>query len=408
MSATLEMAPSAKAGRARNSGRPPTASRLAVAALFLMNGTIFGTWVSRIPAIQAERGLSHGALGFALLGLALGALVSMPMAGRLSARLGSDRVCRQQSLIYCLSLPLLALAPGFVGLALLLFGFGLSHGALDIAMNAQAVAVEKRYARPIMSSFHALFSLGGLLGSAMGGLIAWAGIAPFWHFVGMSLLLAALTLRIGLPHLISDREVAPPARKVAVSLAPPVRRSRALITIGIVAFCVMMGEGAMADWTGVYLRKELHSSEALAAAAYAAFSITMATARFVGDGLIVRVGAVGLARLGGLFAAGGMALALLSASPLLAMLGFACVGLGFATIVPMAFSAAGQTPGVSAGVALATASTIGYFGFLIGPPLIGLAAELLGLRGALAIILVSSLLIILLAPAVRVRAPAPR
>lgn len=381
----------------------PSAARWAVSELFLMNGALFGTWVSRIPAIQTERGLSHGRLGLALLALALGALVSMPMAGRLSSRIGSDRVCRTNAIIFCLTLPLLALTPGFVVLALGLFAFGLTHGALDVSMNAQAVAVERAYGRPIMSSFHALFSLGGLLGAALGGVAASFGVAPLWHFAAMSLALLAVTAVWALPFLLSDRHEETETETTTARVRPSPARPRGLVIIGVVAFCVMMGEGAMADWTGVFLRRELHSSEGLAAAAYAAFSIAMAATRFVGDGLIARIGAVGLARASGILAAGGLALALLSASPVLALVGFGLVGLGFATVVPMAFSAAGQMPGVPASVAIAVASTIGYFGFLVGPPLIGFIAEFLGLRSALTVILVTSLLIAVLAPAVRVR-----
>ncbi|MES2923049.1 MAG: MFS transporter [Verrucomicrobiota bacterium] len=379
---------------------PPRAARLAVAATFFFNGALFATWVSRIPALKEERGLSHGMLGLALLMIALGAVVAMPLAGRFTARLGSRRVTQVTAALMSLALPLLVLAPNGPWFVLALFCFGAVHGALDVSMNTQAVAVEKRYGRPINSGFHALFSFGGLIGSAVGGLVASAGIAPLGHFIVAVVVLGGTTALFALPRLLDAGEAEAHGKldEARPEFAWP---KPALLALGALAFFVMMGEGAMADWSAVFLRQATGASEGLAAAGYAAFSITMAIGRFSGDWLSTRFGPVTLVRLSGSIATLGMALALFSPSPMTGLIGFACVGAGFATVVPMAFTAAGRTPGVSAGVALATASTIGYFGFLLGPPLIGFAAELIGLRGALALILVTSALIVALAPVVR-------
>ncbi|MEA3207214.1 MAG: hypothetical protein QOE70_271 [Chthoniobacter sp.] len=384
------------------SSDPPTAARLAVSALFFMNGALFASWVSRIPAVQAERGMSHGTLGLALLAIALGALVAMPLAGWSSSRFGSRRITQIAAALYGVALPLLACVANPALFALVLFCFGAAHGALDVAMNAQAVAVEQRYRRPIMSSFHALFSVGGLVGAALGGLVAAAGVAPATHFFGAALLLAASTAIFAFPRLLEAGEAQ--ARELLAGLEdrpkfawPP----RALLALGAVAFCVMMGEGAMADWSAVFLRQAAGATDAVAAAGYAAFSIAMALGRLSGDRLSTRFGPVMLVRAGGAIAAAGLGSALIFAQPALALLGFAAVGAGFATVVPQVFSAAGSTPGMASGPALATTTTIGYFGFLIGPPAIGFAAELIGLRGALGIVVAMTLLMIALAPTVR-------
>jgi MFS family permease len=388
-----------KAIAAGDAFTPPTASRAAVAALFLMNGAFFGTWVSRIPAVQAERGLSHGALGLALLAMALGALVAMPLAGRFSARFGSHRVSQICAVFYFLALPMLAVSPGVALFVGTLFCFGACHGGLDVAMNAQAVLVERRCGRPMMSSFHALFSVGGLAGAAIGGGAASCGISPRMHFAGAAVGLGVAAIAIAFPHLIDDREGT--RRRANATLAGRVAALPGdLFVLGFVAFSAMVGEGAMADWSGIFLRQTLHSNEGLAAAGYATFSIAMAGMRFFGDRISARIGPVNLVRLGGGLAICGMSVALTGFSPIAAIFGFACVGAGFATVVPMVFSAAGRAS-LAPGMAVATVTTVGYLGFLIGPPMIGFAAELFGLRCALALVLVTSGFIVALAPAVR-------
>lgn len=377
----------------------PKAARRAVATLFFVNGVLFATWVSRIPAVQSERALGHGALGLALLAIALGAVIAMPLAGLLTARFGSDKVSKITALMYCAALPGPALAPNRTLFVLALFFFGASHGGLDVAMNAQAVSVEKRYRQPIMSSFHALFSTGGLVGAVGGGLLAALGLTPLAHLSLVAVLSGAGMLLV-FPHLLDAGE-----RESAASTAERRTRTscwptRGLVALGALGLCVMMGEGAMADWTAVYLRNDLRTTESLAAAGYAAFSIAMAGGRFLGDRLSTRFGPVYLVRISGAVAAAGLSVALVFEQTAAALVGFACVGAGFATVVPMVFSAAGRTVGFASGVALASVTTMGYLGFLAGPPFIGFAAELFGLRGALWIIVATSLLAAALAPAV--------
>jgi MFS family permease len=376
------------------------AARRAVKALFFMNGALFATWAARVPAVQASLSLSNGQLGLALLAMSLGAVVAMPLAGWLSAHIGSDRVSKISAPVYCALLPVLVLAPNAVGFGLALFCFGAFHGALDVAMNAQAVAVERHYPRPIMSSFHALWSLGGLAGAAMGGVLAAAGLKPLAHFTLATVLLGAVAW-IAAPYLlgVERRKAGGPNIEFA---APTFRLpSRALLALGVVALSVMVGEGAMADWSAVYLRNHMGTQDSLAAAGYAAYSIAMATGRLVGDRLAEQMGPVKLVRIGGMIAALGLLAALTVGHVAVALAGFACVGLGFSTIVPLVFSAAGRKPGVAPGMAVASVTTLGYLGFLAGPPVIGFAAELLGLRGALGIIVATSLLVVVLAPTLR-------
>lgn len=388
------------------------AARRAVSWLFFLNGALFGTWVSRLPLVQSQHGLSHGELGVALLGLAMGALIAMPLSGWASARFGSRTVCHVWAVLYSLLLPVLAFAPSSGWLMVALIAFGAGHGGLDVAMNAQAVQVEGRYPRPIMSGFHALFSAGGLAGAALGAGMAGLGVPVALHFGVMAAGLGGwVALRAFGPLLPVEPKVSPsePASTDPGSSLPlPIFAGRRpgwgnLLAMGALAFCVMMGEGAMADWTGVYLKDVTLAGDGLASAGYAAFSLTMMLGRFWGDRLTLRLGPVRLVRWSGVLAASGLALALVTAQPWAAFVGFAAVGAGFATVIPQVFSAAGRAVVIAPSVALATVTTMGYGGFLLGPPLIGFAAEVLGLRGALGIVVVTSALLLLLAGSVRPR-----
>lgn len=365
-------------------------ARLAVAVIFLVNGTVLANWVSRIPAIQQALSLSEGMLGLALLGAAVGALVSMPTAGWLITHIGSRRVTVVSGLCYCAVLPALALAPNLPLFVLALVMFGACNGAMDISMNAQAAAVEARYERPIMSSFHGLFSVGGMVGALIGGAAASQGIGPRPHLLAVSLPLAVVIL-VALRSLL-------PSNVDARSSGPAfVRPSRALVGLGLLTFCVMLGEGAMADWSAVYLDGTLGTGEAFAALGFGAFAIAMAAGRLSGDWLSARFGAVPVLRAGGIIATFGLAAALFIGTPFAALFGFACAGAGFSVGVPLALSAAGRYPGLAPGPAIAAVATVGYFGFLVGPPVIGFIAEVSSLRVGLAVVVILSAVYTLLA-----------
>ncbi|MDQ2904728.1 MAG: MFS transporter [Chloroflexota bacterium] len=372
--------------RDRNQATPriPRSARLAVALLFFLNGTILATWATRIPSIQARLALRPAELGLALLGTAAGALVAMNVSGYLAARFGSRSVTIIAAVILCLMLPLLALAPTLSSLVTALVLFGASNGSMDVAMNTQGVAVERQYGRPILNSFHACFSLGGLAGALIGGLVASRGIAPLPHFLGIALFCVILTLSVARFLLPAGAE----AQRTAVAFARP---TRAILALGLVAFCVVLGEGAMADWSAIYLNGTLRTGAGLAAVGYAAFSVMMAMGRGVGDQLTARLGARTMMQLGGIVAATGLTLALVVTWLPITLLGFGLVGAGFSVVFPLTLSAAGRTSKQAAGTAIAAVATCGYAGFLVGPPVIGFVADALSLRIALSFVVVLSL-----------------
>lgn len=365
-------------------------ARVATLVIFFLNGFGFASWVVRIPAVQEKLGLSEGALGLALLALAGGALVTMVFTGGLVHKVGSRPVVGVAGALFGLSLVLPVLAPSLPFLVLALFVAGALHGALDVSMNAQAVAVEKVYRRPILSSFHAAFSFGGLVGAASGGLLSSWGLGLGAHLGGVGVL-SAVSLAIACRRLLFvDRG----GSEEGPAFVWP---TRALAGLGFIAFCVLLGEGAMADWSAVYLGGTLGSGPGLAAAGYAVFSLTMAAGRLCGDRLAKKVRPVWLVRAGAALAAVGLGFSLAVGHPVLALAGFACVGAGFSVIFPNVLSAAGRSEEMPAGMAIAAVSTAGYFGFLVGPSAIGFVAELTGLGGALYIVVLLSATVALLA-----------
>lgn len=372
----------------------PTA-RLAVTTVFFVCGLVTAAWVARIPAIKAGLGLSAGELGLALAGMPIGLVLAMPVTGFVIARLGSRSVVIWASFAFSLILPLLSLAPNAWWLWAILLVFGFASAAMDISMNAQAVEVEKAYNRPIMSGFHAFFSLGGLTGALLGGWAAAAGLGPLAFFLLCALGGSLLLLWAMRYLLVVTLEAGAPG------FAFP--RNAVLLGLGVIIFCTGLGEGAMADWSAVYLREVIGTSEALAAWGYAAFSLAMVAGRLGGDWLTRRAGPVRLARMGGLLAALGLAAALLAQGPVLVLLGFVLVGLGYCTLFPLVFSAAGRVEEVHPGVALASVATLGYLGFLAGPPLIGWIAQLSSLRLSFGVVALLALCISALAGLLRRR-----
>ena len=366
------------------------AARAAVAAIFFLNGAATANWLVRIPAVQATLGLSEGELGVALFGVAVGALVAMPVTGRLVARYGSRPVTRVAAIVFAAVFVLPPLASSPLGLFAALVALGVGHGALDVAMNAQAATVERSFGRPIMASFHALFSLGGLVGAAMGGVLASRGVGPLAHLLATSVVVAVAASWVTAALLPAGTDATPDHGRAA-------RPRGTLLTLGVVAFCVLLGEGAMADWTAVYLRDVTRAGPGVAAAGYAAFSLAMASGRLAGDRLRLRIGAPTIIRAGGALAAIGLAGGLALTSPWGAVAGFGLVGAGLSLAFPIVLATASGLPGVSPGPAIATVSTFGYAGFLAGPPLIGFVAEVVTLRGGLAIVVLTCAVAALLA-----------
>jgi len=354
-------------------------ARGAVSTLFFVNGAILASWVPHIPAVKARHSISDGQLGLVLLSMAVGSAFALPLASWLINRFGSRLIATAAVLGFCLTLPLLLLSPNVFLLSSSLVLFGACNSILDVSMNAQAVVVEQRYNRPIMSSFHGLFSLGGLTGAGIAGLWMSRGVGDVQHVTTMMIvtILAVVVVRRGL--------VASPPKKE--NQGPTfVKPTRILLGLGILTFFALLTEGAMADWSAVYLHDVLHTDAATAAVGFAACSLMMAVGRFGGDRLAHRFSPRRLLQASGALAALGLGGGLLLGTSLAAIVGFGLVGLGIANIVPVLFSAAGRTQGVPAGTALASVASSGYLGFLAGPPLIGVVAEMSSLSVALGIV----------------------
>ena len=368
----------------------------AIAAVFFVNGVTLASWISRIPTLTERLDIGPGQLGVALMAIAAGALVAFPIAGRLVDTRSSAFSVACFGLVMVMSLPILGVAPQLLVLmlALLLFGFG--NGGMDVSMNAQGIQVERVAGRSIISSLHGCFSLGAFAGAAIGAGVAQLGVPPLVHFLGVSVFGLAGLAWI-LRWLIPDRKDPRKGETAAAFALPP----RSLWLLGALALCASVGEGAIADWGGLYLRDVLGTSSGIAALGFAAFSVAMLVGRFSGDALVQRFGAPRLVRAGGALAALGLGLALLLNEPGIMLLGFAAVGLGLSIVYPLVFSAAGNHPTVSAGRAVASVATVGYGGFLAGPPILGWLAELTSLRAMMGLIVLLAALTAVLANATR-------
>jgi len=368
----------------------------AVVARFLIHGLVVATWVSRIPAVQGALGLTNAQLGLCLLGTAVGSVMAVPLTGWLITRYGSKQVTTWSTVGFCLALIGPALATNSATLFCALAMFGAMAGANDVSINSQGVAVESALAAPSMSRFHGMFSIGGMVGASLGGLLAAHGVLPRMHLAIASALLLLFSL-ITAPRLLEAGDKAP-KRAHGVKLR---RIPKVLFGLTVIGFCMFLSEGAIADWSAVYLKQVLSAGPGLAAAAYAAFSVGMAIFRLLGDHLTARLGPVATVRGGALLAAGALSLALLAQSPYWALPGFALTGAGLAVIVPIVFGAGGRVPSIPSGAGVAVVSGSGYIGFLFGPPLIGFVAQLSSLRMALLVVIALSLLAASLANAVR-------
>ena len=380
--------------------------RIATSLLFVLFGLALGTWTSRIPAVKAGLGLSDGRLSVALLSFATGAIVGMMVLGRLVDRLGSRRIMLPMALCEGALLVPPAYAPNLVTLVVALLLFGVVHGLLNIAMNANAIEVQRAYGRPIMSSFHAVYSIGGFVGAGIGGLCARADLSAGTTFLNagaLVLVMAGWATRWALPGLPASSVDPEPA---AVEEPHP-RHRHDLLFLGALAMCALVGEGTAADWSAVYLRDNLHTTAGFAASAFAAFSIMMTVGRLLGGRLVIALGPVLLVRIGGVLASVGMVAGLLVDKPIAAVLGFACLGAGMSCIAPQVYSAAGNRDPARAGQALSEVVSLGYAGFVIGPIVIGGASTVIGLPASLGIPALLVLFVALGASAVRARAPAP-
>ncbi|MDB6176105.1 MFS transporter [Paracoccus sp. Z330] len=345
-----------------------TTQRVAVSALFFANGLMIGSWAPKLAVLIRRLGITEGTAGLVVLCLGLGSLVVMPVFGAMTARVGSRRAVWMASLLATPTLLLMTAAPGLVWVALAVFLFGGFLGGMDIAMNANAVVVERVQRRAIMSSCHGFWSLGGGVGAGLGGMIlaAWGEAG---HAVLVTLLFLAV-LALALPRLQQDAP-ATDADKAPIKLpGTPLP-----YVLGVVALCCMVPEGAILDWGAVYLQRELGASLSLAGWGFAACAATMAVVRFLGDMLRNRFGAVSMMRFSALTGIAGLGVSGIAADPIVVILGFGLAGIGIANLMPIVVSAAGNLPGLAHGVGLSVVTMMGYSGILLAPGSIGFLAE---------------------------------
>lgn len=342
--------------------------RWAVAAMFFINGFVTGSWAPQIPVFLTRLQISEFTLGLLILLFGVGALIAMPMSGFFMSRHGSRKVMLGFACIVVCALLLVVLAPNVPIAAAAMLVFGGSIGAMDVAMNANAVAVEKKLFRAVMSSSHGFWSLGGFAGGGVGGFaIQHYGHLP--HAATVSVI-AALILVVAARHVVTeDKPVAHEHHKFALPRTPTV------YLVGLMALFAMVPEGAVLDWAALYMKQELGTDLATAGLAYALFSGAMALMRFAGDVVRNRFGAVATLRISSLIAASGMLVAAVSSWPALVIAAFAICGLGIANVVPIIFSAGGNQPGMASSVGMSIVTTMGYSGILLAPSAIGFAAE---------------------------------
>jgi MFS family permease len=369
---------------------PRRIHRIAVSSYFFLAGLCFFSWASRIPNIQTKLHLDNAALGGVLLGLPAGLMVSLPLAGWLVARMGSRPIAMTAALLYAGTLPVLGLVTQAWQLVGCLFVFGMGGNLLNISINTQAIGTEALYGRTIMASYHGLWSLAGFTGASLGNLAISLGWLPWQHFLVISAMALVIVVAASGQLIVADGG----ARGGQPIFARP---DRSLINLGIIAFCSMICEGSMFDWSNVYWQRVVVPPQALAGLGLTAFSFTMAGGRFVGDMLATRWGIRRMLQVSGGLTATGLLVAILFPLLLPALAGFLFVGAGVSSVVPLVYSAAGRSRVLSPGVALAAVSTIGYLGFLFGPPFIGLIAQAFSLRVSLGLIAILGSLIAVMA-----------
>jgi MFS family permease len=366
--------------------------RSGITAVFFVDGALFASWASRIPALSGRVGADAGALGLALLAPAVGALIAMPIVGRLLPGRSSRTFCRLAIAALMVAVLLPGLARSVPVLALTLLIVGLANSSLDLAMNAQGVSVERTLRYPVLSSLHAAFSFGGFAGAGLGALAAALRVAPLPHLALAAVVFGSAGLLASTRLPAGDDDADADAPKLRWRRLPP-----RLIALGAACFFSLLTEGAASDWSAKLVHDDLAGSAALGAIAYAVFSVTMGTGRTCADRLWARWGSAGLLRRSGTVAGVGFALGLAPGDAPAAIAGFALLGLGLSGVVPTLFRSAAGELGVATGPALAAVSSLGYLGFLAGPPIIGGIAQITSLRLACGLLVLASLVVVSLA-----------
>ncbi|MBB3968817.1 MFS transporter [Mucilaginibacter phyllosphaerae] len=356
---------------------PRTTLRIAVGVMFFMTGLCFASWASRIATIQQNLNLSDAALGGVLFALPVGLMCSLPFSGWIITRIGSRNLLIAALTVYAVSLLSLGIAQNTIQLIACLLVFGFSSNAVNISVNTQAIAAEELYQRPILASFHGLWSLAGFTGAAIGTFMIGNHVIPFKHF-SLIMAIVIVTVIFTTRYLKNDK----PASTGPVFVMP----DNSLIKLGLIAFCSMICEGAMFDWSVIYFKKIILAQNALMGAGYTAFMFTMATGRFIADKFSHRFGLKRTLQISGMLTATGLIIAVAFPYLYTAIFGFLLVGFGVSSVVPLVYSAAGKSTTMSPGVAIAAVSTIAFMGFLVGPPVIGFIAGIASLKASFMLI----------------------
>lgn len=358
--------------------------------MFFFIGLCFSTWAARIPDIQAKFQLSEGQLGTLLLFLPLGSLIGLPLAGWSVHQYGSRRVIMVGSFIYAMTLPLIGLSPNTYLLVPVLIIFGMLGNVMNISLNTQALDLEDQMGKSILASFHGLWSMAGFTGAGLGAGLIFFNFSPAGHF-GVVTVISFVIIMLAQGYIVKEKKTSDGGGLILR------RPDDLLLRIGLIAFLGMMCEGCLFDWSGVYFKKIVQADPSLVALGYVAFMGAMASGRFLTDKVVHRFGKVAVLQVSGFLIFLGLSISVAFPTVYAATFGFLLVGLGVASIIPVSYSIAGRSKLYSPSVALALVSTISFFGFLIGPPLIGFVAELFSLPISFAMIAVNGIGIVLLA-----------
>ncbi|TXE12454.1 MFS transporter [Algoriphagus aquimarinus] len=359
--------------------------RVALGAFFFFVGLCFASWAARIPDIQSKFDLSEGQLGTLLLFLPLGSVIGLPIAGWAVHRFGSRSVVMFGSFAYAMTLPLIGLAPTTWFLIPVLILYGMLGNVMNISLNTQALGLEDEMGKSILASFHGLWSLAGFTGAGLGALMIYIGFSPAQHYA-VVMVISVLIILSAQRYIIKDKKVSEGGGGLVIK-----KPDALLLRISLIAFLGMMAEGCMFDWSGVYFKKVVQSDPSLIALGYVAFMGAMASGRFITDKVAARYTKVEVIQVSGVLIFLGLSLAVLFPTLVTSTLGFLLVGLGVASIIPLSYSIAGRSKLYTPSVALALVSTISFFGFLLGPPMIGFIAELFNLKFSFALIAVAGL-----------------
>lgn len=356
-------------------------SRLAVATFFFVNGFLHANLMARLPLFQNNLAISNSVLGSLLFLVALGALIGMPITGTLAQKFGSNKMARLTALLFCVFIPLIPMATDIWMAGIVMFLMGTNMGAMDVCMNGQAVFVERLWQKPIMASFHAVFSIGIALGASAGAIFSKLDITLPFH-ISIIAIFGSLMILLASPHLVQENVESTSPKEANSGFSLP---NKAILPLGIIAFCCMTGEGSMTDWSAIYMNKVVGTNTAFSAIAFGVYASGMTIGRIFGDYTTLKLGKRTLMIYNSILAILGLGIALAYVSVASALVGFFMIGLGVSTIVPIVFSTAGNTEGINPSVGIAMATSIGYTGFFMGPPTIGFLSDVYSLRVGLGV-----------------------